>query len=506
MEPSLEPATIDLTLLAHTNVGKTTLLRTLVRRDVGDVADRPHVTLSPEAHTLIETPLGDVLRLWDTPGFGDSVRLLKRLRMSGNPLGWLISNVWDRFADRPFHSAQQAIRLVRRESDVLLYLVNAAEDPASARYVGVELEILAWTAKPILLLLNQTGAPRGTEAEAADALAWRRHCAPIVETSGPISLDAFARCWVQEDKLLAAVCEAVAAEKQAACGRLRAAWRTRNLAVFAESMQALSVQLATAATDRQTTEGSGLRGGVQRWIGALTGRKTVDADAARAMDRLAKRLDDRVRETTDRLIALHGLSGRAKEAILARLAGAFRVDDPTDVGTSGAMGGIVAGALSGLTADLAAGGLTFGAGALIGGIVGALGGAGVAHVYNIAKGREQGSVAWSREWLSHRPQAALLRYLAVAHYGRGRGDWMEGEYPAHWQALAETLAERHAGAFERVWDAAEQGAESAEVASMLQPLVTALIREALTRLYPDAADIFLEVGRDPREPHGRDTP
>ena len=90
MERPLEPATINLTLLAHTNVGKTTLLRTLVRRDVGDIADRPHVTLAPESYTLIDTAAGDVLRLWDTPGFGDSVRLLKRLRMSGNPIGWLI--------------------------------------------------------------------------------------------------------------------------------------------------------------------------------------------------------------------------------------------------------------------------------------------------------------------------------------------------------------------------------------------------------------------------------
>jgi hypothetical protein len=151
---------------------------------------------------------------------------------------------------------------------------------------------------------------------------------------------------------------------------------------------------------------------------------------------------------------------------------------------------VVAGALTGLTADLAAGGLTFGAGALIGGIVGALGGAGAAHVYNVATGREQGTVGWSREWLRQRPKAALLRYLAVAHYGRGRGDWIEGEYPAHWQALTENLAERHAAEFERVWDAAEQGAAVEEVRGRLQPLVTAMTRGALIRLYPDSAAIF----------------
>jgi hypothetical protein len=473
-------------------------MRTLVRRDVGDVADRPHVTLAPEAHVLIDTPSGDVLRLWDTPGFGDSVRLLKRLRASASPLGWLLSNVWDRLADRPFYGAQQALRVVRAESDVLLYLVNAAEDPASAHYVEVELEILAWTAKPILLLLNQTGAPRGTEAEAADELAWRRQGASVAKTGGPIALDAFARCWVQEDRLFAAVCEAVPEHKRAACSRLRDAWRIRDLAVFAEAMEALSAQLAAAATDRQTTEGSS--GGLQRWVAALSGRKPADSHAARAMDALARRFDDRVRQTTNKLIALHGLSGRANDVILARLAGEFRVTDPADLGASGAMGGVVAGALTGLTADLAAGGLTFGAGALIGGIVGALGGAGAAHVYNVATGREHGTVGWSREWLRQRPKAALLRYLAVAHYGRGRGDWIEGEYPAHWQALTENLSERHAADFERVWDAAEQGAAVEEVRSRLHPLVAAMTREALVRLYPESRAIFATANAhdDPR--------
>jgi predicted GTPase len=73
------PTTINLSLLSHTNVGKTTLARTLLREDIGEVADRAHVTDVPEGHALITTPEGDTLVLWDTPGFGDSARLLRRL-------------------------------------------------------------------------------------------------------------------------------------------------------------------------------------------------------------------------------------------------------------------------------------------------------------------------------------------------------------------------------------------------------------------------------------------
>ena len=154
------PATIQLSLVSHTNVGKTTLARTLLRRDIGEVRDQAHVTDLAEAQRLIDTPQGDVLLLWDTPGFGDSARLLKRLRNSANPLGWLLTQVWDRIVDRPFYSSQQAIRAARDQSDVILYLVSAAEDPASAGYVDIEMQILSWLDKPILLLLNQTGPPR----------------------------------------------------------------------------------------------------------------------------------------------------------------------------------------------------------------------------------------------------------------------------------------------------------------------------------------------------------
>ena len=87
---------IRLSLVSHTNVGKTTLARTLLGREIGEVRDAPHVTEFAEMNLLLETPAGDRLQLWDTPGFGDSVRLLQRLRMRSSPLGWFLAEVWDR--------------------------------------------------------------------------------------------------------------------------------------------------------------------------------------------------------------------------------------------------------------------------------------------------------------------------------------------------------------------------------------------------------------------------
>ncbi len=77
---------IALSLISHTNAGKTALARTLLRRDVGDVRDAPHVTTESERYTMIESAQGDALYLWDTPGFGDSARLARRLAGFENPI------------------------------------------------------------------------------------------------------------------------------------------------------------------------------------------------------------------------------------------------------------------------------------------------------------------------------------------------------------------------------------------------------------------------------------
>ena len=45
------PTTIRLSLVSHTNVGKTTLARTLLGRDIGEVRDEAHVTQLVERHT-----------------------------------------------------------------------------------------------------------------------------------------------------------------------------------------------------------------------------------------------------------------------------------------------------------------------------------------------------------------------------------------------------------------------------------------------------------------------
>lgn len=488
------PVVLHLSLISHTNVGKTTLARTLLRRDIGEVRDEAHVTELAEEFELISTTAGDSLRLWDTPGFGDTARLLKRLRQLGNPIGWLLSQVWDRYTDRPFWSTQQAIRNVREHADVILYLVNAGEDPATAGYVDVEMQILAWIGKPIVLLLNQVGAPRSQEQDAAELDRWRNHVQQYPLVRAVLVLDAFARCWVQEHVLLETVEQLLPAAARSGSRRLRRAWKHRNLDIFARSLNVLATQIAATAADRETVPTRSLKERARAWLGQVAiGAERGDPALERAMTLLAGRLDVRVRDATQSLIELHGLSGQATREILTRLGGEFSVEQPVDAGKATVIGALVSGAMGGLAADLAASGLTFGAGALIGGVLGALGAGGLTTAYNVARGTETSLVRWSPGFLSDRVTAAIIRYLAVAHFGRGRGEFVTGEFPPFWGEMVTAAVAVERDALYRIWQRLQDGAPVADAAGLLEPVLRSLTGKVLTRLYPQAAAIFEEA-------------
>ena len=478
---------IALALVSHTNAGKTTLARTLLRRDVGTVRDAPHVTEAAERFTLVDTAEGDVLELWDTPGFGDSVRLARRLAQRGNPLGWFLTEVWDRFRDRPFWSTQQAIHAALDHADLVLYLVNASEHPSDAGYVQPELKVLELIGRPVLVLLNQTGAPKPAHEEATEMQAWRTHLAASRLVRDVLVLDAFTRCWVQELKLFDAVAGLLPAERQPAFGRLSAAWRAQREGTFEQSMRVLAQRLARAATDREKVADVGLRDRL-RELGTALGlpRPGEATPKEAAMAALAARLDADIRAGTERLIALHGLGGHARDEIFERLAGHYAISERLSEGKAALLGGAITGALTGLKADLATGGLTLGGGLLIGGVLGALGAAGMARGYNLVRGAEQTDVAWTDEVLDELAASGLLAYLAIAHHGRGRGDWTASAYPAHWQEAVRAALLEHRAGFASLWEQRTGSRSEQELATMLAAELTPAARTILTRLYPDA--------------------
>ena len=523
------PATIALSLVSHTNAGKTTLARTLLGRDIGEVRDEAHVTEQAEGHTLIATPAGDRLQLWDTPGFGDSQRLARRMAQAGSPLGWLLGEVWDRWRDRPFWASQRALRHVLAESDVVLYLVNAAEAPADVGYLDAELQILTLVGKPVIALLNQTG-PAGTGGQdleigsAAEPLlaAWRERLmgprpGPGVAASvvrDVLALDAFTRCWVQEGVLWRAVARALPTDpaRNAAFERLRLAWQQRQHALWSRALHELARRLSRAALDREALPpeswrgalqnlGSALGRGLGKMMGPLAGPAeqggAPTADIERAMASLAERLDTDLRQSTQALIEWHGLDGRAQREVMSRLAQHYAVRQPLDTGAAALWGGAVTGALAGLKADLASGGLTLGGGLLVGGVLGALGAVGAVRGVNKIRGLAQPQVVWNNAVLAALLANALLGYLAIAHHGRGRGAWVAAEPPPRWLAAVQAVLAERQDAVDELWQQRQAllKAEPVDPQALQAPLA-ALLHNAsaalLARLYPHADAVMTD--------------
>lgn len=483
--------TITLSLISHTNVGKTTLARTLLRRDVGEVRDAPHVTPENTVFTMIEAD-DCVLRLWDTPGFGDSGRLLKRLKRESNTVLWFLSQAWDRFREKPLWHSQQALKNVREEADVVLYLVNAAESPGSAAYVEQEMEILGWLKKPVVVLLNQTGPVRSPTEELAEVEAWRTELARFTTVRSVLPMDAFARCWVQEDQLMEAIAHVLPEERISTFAVLQRAWHRRHMETFDASMRTLAEMLTSSVLDGVEVKRAGMWLSTMNFmIGKVTSAlgmesRDLDSELAAARQQMVKLLAGRMETATNQLITLHELAGSAGQQDLQVTLEHFQTPQRVSESIWGAMGGVATGAMTGLWADLHAGGFTLGGGMLAGAVAGAVGGYALAQGFNLVRG-DDSRVHWSREHFREQVRLAFLCYLAVAHFGRGRGKFESVEVVPVWNdAVTSTVDHRHS-AWDHVWklavmDNAMPEDVHREMLRQLRDTGAAVLR----RLYPTA--------------------
>ena len=484
--------TIALSLVAHTNVGKTTLARTLLGRDIGEVHDAEHVTHTAEKYVLVEAEHQGTLErleLWDTPGFGDSELLAKRLSQAGNPIGWFLSEVWDRLHNRAFWYSQRAVRHLLDESDVVLYLINASENPTDLSYLDAELKVLDLIGKPVVVLLNQVGEIQTPKQAEAELQRWKKRVSTAKSVKDVLLLDAFTRCWVQEGFLLDAVQRLLPSRQtQVQFGRLNEVWIKRNQQRWQAAMSLLAQRLCRAAFDKQSVNEAGWSSKFKE-AGAALGKAMGVSDGdntpkALAMKALSQRLDADIRSNMDAMIALHHLDGSAGKMVLTRLAEHYAVQAPQSEGKAALWGGVVTGALMGLKADILSGGLTMGGGMLAGGVLGALGGAGLARGYNLVKGVESPSINWTPEVLDDLTRSALLGYLAVAHFGRGRGEWTEVQPPAFWVARIEAALAPQWGKLHAVWASTSESTPQ-QSQDELQTILLQTSQSVLQSLYPE---------------------
>jgi len=151
------PTLLNVAVVGHTNTGKTSLIRTMLRSsEFGEVEDAAGTTRHVEQATI---SAGDIpiLNLHDTPGLEDTLALHAYLKYAStqsrsvSPVKILEDFVANISLHDPLEQEAKVIRQVLR-SDVLLYIIDVRE-PLLEKY-RVELEILTRSAKPIIPVFN----------------------------------------------------------------------------------------------------------------------------------------------------------------------------------------------------------------------------------------------------------------------------------------------------------------------------------------------------------------
>ncbi|PYB82419.1 MULTISPECIES: GTPase/DUF3482 domain-containing protein [Pseudomonas] len=342
---------LKLAVVGHTNVGKTSLLRTLTR-DVGfgEVSHRPSTTRHVEGARL-SVDGEPLLELYDTPGLEDAIALLdylERLERPGERL------------DGParlerFLQGSEARQRFEQEAKVLrqllashagLYVIDARE-PVLAKYRD-ELEVLASCGKPLLPVLNFVASNQHREPEWREALA-------------RLGLHALVRF------------DSVAPPED---GERRL---YESLALLLEEARpALQRLIDDQQAQREARRHSGKRLVAELLLDCAACRRSVEAEPAaeaQAIEALRQAVRQREQRCVEALLKLYAFRREdANAGDLPLLDGRWG-DDLFNPETLKLLGvrlgsGVAAGAAAGAGVDLLVGGLTLGAAALAGAIAG----------------------------------------------------------------------------------------------------------------------------------------
>ncbi|POQ00497.1 GTPase/DUF3482 domain-containing protein [Pseudomonas syringae] len=377
---------IRLAVVGHTNVGKTSLLRTLTG-DVsfGEVSHRPSTTrhvegarLSVDGEALVE--------LYDTPGLEDAIALLDYLERLDRPGERLDGPArLTRFLEgsEARQRFEQEAKVMRQllYSDAGLYVIDARE-PVLAKYRD-ELAVLASCGKPLLPVLNFVSAQQHREPE------WR-------EALSRLGLHALVRF------------DSVAPPEDG-CRRLY-----ESLALLLESARPRLERLI----DDQEKQRTAKRHSAARLIAELlidcaacrrSVETTVDQEQ-QAVEALRKAVRQREQQCVEALLKLYAFrKDDVSSSDLPLMDGRWGDDlfNPETLKLMGVRvgGGVAAGAAAGAGVDLMVGGVTLGAAALVGAIAG--GALSTARSYG---GRLLGKLKGRRELTV---DDAVLRLLAL---------------------------------------------------------------------------------------------
>ena len=170
MSTEMEP--LQMAVVGHTNAGKTSLVRTLLRsNDFGEVDDRGGTTRAVRP-ALLTADGQTLIVLHDSPGLENAAELLdwlERRRVNRHDGPTRIRELLDDPRARARFDQEAHVLDLMSRINVALYVLDARE-PVLEKYRD-ELAILGDCARPIVVVLNFTASPESRAEEWRTALA-----------------------------------------------------------------------------------------------------------------------------------------------------------------------------------------------------------------------------------------------------------------------------------------------------------------------------------------------
>ncbi|GAB4167366.1 MAG: GTPase/DUF3482 domain-containing protein [Wenzhouxiangellaceae bacterium] len=397
-----------LAVVGHTNVGKTSLMRTLLRDPSFGVVAPTAATTRQVERASIALAGREVVALYDTPGLEDA----------GEVLEWLERQPFERHQGldriREFLASDAAQGPLEQEarvlaqmlvSDAAVYVIDVRE-PVLGKYLD-ELHVLSLCARPILPLFNFMASPEAEPERWREALARLGMHAVVPFDTVIYAAGSERRLW---ESLIA-----LAPDRRALFERLESDCVERSRQLRVAALRVVSELLIDAA-------------GARRAVAPEAGDAALD----QARSELHRAVHALEHETVRRLLTLYRFPEDLVEALPLPLDRSGWQPSLFDAEllrslVRPATGGALAGAATGAVVDLGSGGLSLGAGTLGGLLLGSVGpGAWKLRGWLAERVRGRRVIALGDETLSHLAAraAALLDTLAErGHASVGRLQW-----------------------------------------------------------------------------------
>lgn len=448
----VSPVRVVLCLLSTTPQGRNTVLRVL-----REAADQPALQASApqSAWTVLATERGDQLRVLELEPLQAAASASAAPAEPAGKWRELLAR-WTSTAGPSNNLADTA----RTMADLVLAVTaNEAEAAELA-------PVLRWLGKPVLVVL-----PDATDA-----------CQGALQEAGvqcqAVDLRTHARHWQRDAALVRAMAALLPPMKAAGFARVASAWSARHEARFADAMRLVAAQLLQAARESEDLPGAQLS--LRRLVDAGS-REAGQQVRAAAMEAMAQRLRDGEAQTLAQLLRLHAIEEPVGAVLQQRLDQDFLLQQSVD-SREAAVGGATTGAAMGAGIDLMTGGLTLGAAAALGALVGGAAAFTAAHWKNRTAPHGGAQLQLGDEMLQSLAEAAVLRYLAVAHWGRNSSEQDAMAAPAAWRSEVVAAVEAQRTELAAIWAAARAGEDGHTLLLRTAELLQALVRKLLLRL------------------------